>query len=189
MPRPGGRPAPEKSKDFFGSMKRLIKNLKPWKYIMILALTLAMISAILALVAPNKLSDFADTISKGLAPNVEKLTEISEKITRNLSQEKISYKMSTIMESNVPVKDIQEFQSIMMNMQNVTEENRNTMFMTMPESVLEYLLEDIVVDGKTISVKDQVEMFKLYSKMGGEEKTEKALALICRLSTAAAAAD
>ena len=32
MPRPG-RGVPEKSKDFAGSMKRLIENLKPWKNI------------------------------------------------------------------------------------------------------------------------------------------------------------
>lgn len=31
MPRPGPR-TNEKSKDFFGSMKRLLKNLNPWKY-------------------------------------------------------------------------------------------------------------------------------------------------------------
>jgi len=74
MPRPG-RNVPEKSKDFFGSMKRLLSNLKPWRVIMILALVLAMVSAILSLIAPNKLSDFTDTISKGLIPKTEKLEE------------------------------------------------------------------------------------------------------------------
>ena len=77
MPRPGGPRVEEKSKDFKGSMKRLLKNLSQWKIIMILALTLAMISAILSLIAPNKLSDFADTISTGLVPNTEKIKEIS----------------------------------------------------------------------------------------------------------------
>ena len=56
MPRPGGGPGNfEKSRDFKGSMIRLLKNLSPWKYIMIVALGLAMTSAILALVAPNRL--------------------------------------------------------------------------------------------------------------------------------------
>ena len=82
MPRPG-RHSNEKSKDFFGSMKRLLKNLAPWKVIMVLALTLAMISAILSLIAPNKLSDFADTISKGLVPKTEVLQEINTKVMGN----------------------------------------------------------------------------------------------------------
>ena len=63
MPRPGGPRVNEKSKDFFGSMKRLLSHLKPWKLIMMFALILAMISAILALIAPNKLSNFTDVIT------------------------------------------------------------------------------------------------------------------------------
>ena len=55
MPRPGGPRGHEVSKDFKGSMIRLIKNLAPWKIIMIFALSLALISAILSLIAPNKL--------------------------------------------------------------------------------------------------------------------------------------
>lgn len=67
MPRPGrGNMNVEKSKDFKGSMFRLIKNLSPWKVMMVGALILAMVSAILALIAPHKLSDFADLISVGL---------------------------------------------------------------------------------------------------------------------------
>ena len=52
MPRPK---SVEKSKDFFGTLKRLLKNLNSWKYLIITSLILAMISAILSLIAPNKL--------------------------------------------------------------------------------------------------------------------------------------
>ena len=58
MPRPGCDRIPEKAKDFKGSMIRLIKNLNKWKYLMLLALIVAFISAILALIAPKKLSQF-----------------------------------------------------------------------------------------------------------------------------------
>ncbi len=68
MPR-GGRNF-EKSKDFKGSMIRLLQNLKPWRVFLTLALTLAMISAILALIAPHKLSDLTDAISSGLTPSI-----------------------------------------------------------------------------------------------------------------------
>ena len=85
MPRRG--PAPEKAKDFKGSMKRLIKNLGKWKFTMMLALTLALVSALLALIAPNKLSDFADLIGEGLVPNTKVLEEIGEEINENLGEE------------------------------------------------------------------------------------------------------
>ena len=96
MPRPGGERNFEKSKDFKGSMLRLIKNLSPWKVIMCIALVLAMVSAILALIAPNKLSDFADIIGKGLSPNVEKLGEIGSTISSNLTSDDTASKMITI---------------------------------------------------------------------------------------------
>ena len=66
----------EVSKDFKGSMIRLIKNLAPWKWTMIFALTVAMISAILALITPDKLSEFADVIRLGIVNSSIDMTEV-----------------------------------------------------------------------------------------------------------------
>ena len=123
MPRPGGRGPGnfEKSKDFKGSMIRLIKNLKPWKYLMGLALTLAMISAILALVAPNRLSKFADLIGEGLVPDTEMLQTIMTEVSKN----------------EIP--------------------------------------KDIVIDGVTITVDDQMKMINLYQQYEGETDQDKML--------------
>ena len=73
MPRPPGLVS-EKSKDFKGSMKRLIKSLNKWKYSLIIALSFAFISAILGLIAPNRLSNLTDEITKGLQPNINEQT-------------------------------------------------------------------------------------------------------------------
>ena len=73
MPRPPGLVS-EKSKDFKGSMKRLIKSLNKWKYSLMIALSFAFISAILGLIAPNRLSDLTDEITKGLQPNINEKT-------------------------------------------------------------------------------------------------------------------
>ena len=67
----------EKSKDFKGSMLRLFKSLDKWKYLLCFSLLLAMISAIIALIAPNKLSDLTDEISKGLVVNTKNLEKIT----------------------------------------------------------------------------------------------------------------
>ena len=45
MPRPM-HATNEKSKDFVGSIKRLLSNLKPWKFLMTIAIILAFSSAI-----------------------------------------------------------------------------------------------------------------------------------------------
>jgi len=87
MPRPMGpnRGVPETSKDFKGSINRLFKSLNKWRYLLVVSVVLASISAILALVAPNKLSDLTDTITLGLQPNV------SENIIKDImSNESIS---------------------------------------------------------------------------------------------------
>ena len=73
MPRPN-RGTPEKSKDFMGSMKKLLQNLKPWRVLLTLGLVLAFISAILSLVAPDHLSNLTDTITSGIKPNISENT-------------------------------------------------------------------------------------------------------------------
>lgn len=182
MPRPG-RNVSEKFKDFFGSMKRLLSNLKPWRVIMILALILAMISAILALIAPNKLSDFTDTISKGLVPKTEKIKEISTKISSNLSEEKLNDKLMKINKSEeISTEEKEALQETLKKMQSVTDKKESQMlFLSLPDSILSYLLEDIKVDGTTIPVKDQISMLKLTKEMGTEVQTEKSLKMLDKL--------
>ena len=176
MPRRG--PAPEKAKDFKGSMKRLIKNLGKWKFIMIMALVLALVSAILALVAPKKLSSFADTISEGLIPNKEKLTQITEEITSNFSSVETQNKLLTL-ELNVDLTD--EEKVLVNNILNklYTEDNK-MILLSLPEKVLIYLLEDITIDNTLITKKDQYDMLMLTSKMDTQNQ-ENNLALIDEL--------
>ncbi|MGN1324359.1 MAG: ABC transporter ATP-binding protein [Bacilli bacterium] len=72
MPRmgPRGNGKIEKSKDFKGTLIKTFNNLGKWKYVLIFALGMATLSAILALVAPNKLSDLTDEITLGITPNI-----------------------------------------------------------------------------------------------------------------------
>lgn len=76
MPRPMSRRGnvPEKSKDFKGSMKRLFFSLNRWKYLLVISVIFAFISAILALIAPNRLSDLTDVITLGIKPNITENT-------------------------------------------------------------------------------------------------------------------
>ena len=86
MPRPmGPHGKMEKSKDFKGSMKKIIKSLSPWHVILVISLVLAMISAILSLIAPNRLSVLTDYITEGITPRVSE-----EKIQEIMQNDKIS---------------------------------------------------------------------------------------------------
>lgn len=182
MPRPGGRRTQEKSKDFTGSMKRLLGNLKPWKILMILALCLAMISAILSLIAPHKLSDLADEIGLGLAPRVENIERISTAMMSNFNEENMQIKMQEIMTSeDISLDDKNEFLELMKNMENVDEDKRSTLILGLPESILEVLFSDIVVDDVTISASDQIEMIKILKDIGEDVEITASLGAMDKL--------
>ena len=68
----------EKAHDFKGSIVKIFKSMRPWYTGIIISITLAFISAILALIAPNKLSKLADTVTEGITPRIsqEKIIEI-----------------------------------------------------------------------------------------------------------------
>ena len=115
MPRPMGKPGAkgsEKSKNFFGSIKRLIENLKPWKILLVFSIVLALCSAILALISPDKLSSLTDTITDGIMPKTEKLSTVMESTISNL-QENLKTKILEVMASNdVSEEDKQNFMMI-----------------------------------------------------------------------------
>ena len=144
MPRPSGPRTIEKSKNFKGSMIRLLKNLNPWKYIMSMALILALVSAILALIAPNKLSDFADTISAGLVPNTEMMQKVAEKINKNMATSLTQEKMvSLFTEVNLSKKEMEQVTNIFSKINNASSEGVSTLLFSLPDNVLEYLIQDI----------------------------------------------
>ncbi len=119
MPRPGKRNF-EKSKNFKGSIKRLLSTLKPWRSLLVISLTLAMISAILSLIAPNKLSVLTDTITEGLIPN---LTE--ERITEIMA------------DPNISDNDKQQFQILLATSKEKEQEEALVAIDALPKSIYE----------------------------------------------------
>ncbi len=162
MPRPGPR-TNEKSKDFFGSMKRLLKNLNPWKYFVIFALILAMVSAILSLIAPNKLSDFTDIITDGLKPNTTKLEKITTSIMSNFDTDKLQNKTFHILaDSSISQEDSSNIMNLLNELKTVTsQEEAQKLFLSLPDSTLLLLIDDIKVDNQVISKEDELACIKV----------------------------
>lgn len=162
MPRPGPR-TNEKSKDFFGSMKRLLKNLNPWKYVVIFALILAMVSAILSLIAPNKLSDFTDIITDGLKPNTTKLEEITTSIMSNFDTDKLQNKTFRILaDSSISQEDSSNIMNLLNELKTVTsQEEAQKLFLSLPDSTLLLLIDDIKIDNQVIFKEDELACIKI----------------------------
>ena len=174
MPRPM-HASSEKSKDFVGSIKRLLANLKPWKVLMGLAITLAFLSAILSLTAPNKLSSLTDVITNGIKPNTDVLQEIVTEISNNFNSEAMSEKTMLILTSDdISIEDKATYQAFLNKMQettnksDITENDSNTSdnkeimktILDLPSSILNVLVDDITVSGITISSEDEIAFLK-----------------------------
>lgn len=75
----------EKAKDFKSAIKRLLKELNPFKALVILSLTLSVAASILSIATPNILSKLTDKISNGIVPNKENLARINNEISSNFA--------------------------------------------------------------------------------------------------------
>ena len=172
MPRPMGKPSAngqEKSKDFFGSIKRLLENLKPWKVLLSLAILLAMASAVLALISPDKLSSLTDTITSGITPKTEKLSMVMESTLANV-QENLQTKMPEIMMSTtISTEEKQALTNTLEKMKKVgNQEEQLTLLSQIPDSIMKVLLNEVTIENTSISVEDQIEMFHLMGILNQE---------------------
>ena len=117
MPRPGNRF--EKSKDFKGAMKRLFTSLKKWHVLLGIVLILSMVSAVFALVAPNKLSDLTDEITIGIQP------KMSENIIKDI-----------MADDKIPMEDKIKFQQELSSMdKDSTNEEKLKAIDNFPDSI------------------------------------------------------
>lgn len=195
MPRPM-HASSEKSKDFVGSIKRLLANLKPWKVLMGLAITLAFLSAILSLTAPNKLSSLTDVITNGIKPNTDVLQEIVTEISNNFNSEAMSEKTMLILTSeDISIEDKATYQAFLTKMQettnksDVTENDSNTSdnkeimktILDLPSSILNVLVDDITVSGITISSEDEITFLKSVIDIDASKVTDDTLKVIDNL--------
>lgn len=197
MPRPM-HASSEKSKDFVGSIKRLLANLKPWKVLMGLAITLAFLSAILSLTAPNKLSSLTDVVTNGIKPNTDVLQEIVTEISNNFNSEAMSEKTMLILTSeDISIEDKATYQAFLTKMQettnknSITENDSNTSdnkkimktILDLPSSILNVLVDDITVNGITISSEDEIAFLKSVIDIDASMVTDDTLKVMDNLPT------
>lgn len=186
MPRPmhGNN---EKSKDFVGSIKRLLANLKPWKILMGLAITLAFLSAILSLTAPNKLSSLTDVVTNGIKPNTEVLQRVITEITNNFNEVSLQEKSMLILTSeNISFEDKATYQEFLAGMQANTAKDQKTILkniLALPDDILNILIDDINVNGTTISREDEITFLNEVVDIDSSMVTDETLKVMDNLPT------
>jgi len=154
-PKRGGRGNFEKPKNFKTSMTRLLKELGKFKVLIIFSLFLATFSAILSIIAPDKLSDLTDEISAGLVVNTSNLETISKKITKSFNEENIN----KVLSSTISDEDKSVF---LKTLENIKNKNGDIII---PDSILEIIFTKFEIDGYTIIEKEQLEFIKIMSTL------------------------
>ena len=135
-PMGGGRGAKmsnpgEKPKDFKTAASRLIKELNKYRILMIISLILAVASAIISTMAPDKLSNLANSISEGLMVNTKNIDIIKENMSKFPALEEYKIDGTTI-----TVDDQIQMMNTMSTMsENSTSQDLYKKVEELPESV------------------------------------------------------
>lgn len=166
----------EKPKDFIGSIKKLMKSLSSFKVLIFIALVLAALSSILSLIAPNKLSDLTDEITKGITINTSNMKELEEDLTKNISDignilginldEKIIYRVnSSGISSEDKIKFNDTLKSISSNQELILK-----YFSELPDSVLDIIIGDSTYNDIYISKEDKITTIRVFSDIDVDNK-------------------
>lgn len=152
----------EKPENFVLSIKKLMKSLSSFKILIFVAVILAALSSILSLVAPNKLSDLTDEISRGITINTTNMKELENDLTSNVSEigsilginldENTIYRVNT---SNISNDDKYLFND---TIKKISDDRDNAImyFSKLPSNVLDIIVSDSTYNDIYISKEDKI---------------------------------
>ena len=171
MPRDRRPGAGEKPKDFKKSMERLFKELSDFKRLILIACILAALGSILSIVAPNRLSNLTDEISKGLVVNTENITSITKEITDKVKEDNLKDKIVKILDVNIDedvIKDIYTSNEINEEDKNlfkeILESHNFSRLNELPDSILNKILTTSYYDNIKITKEDKIVLLKSSEK-------------------------
>ena len=139
-----------------------MKSLSSFKILIFVAVILAALSSILSLVAPNKLSDLTDEISRGITINTTNMKELENDLTSNVSEigsilginldENTIYRVNT---SNISNDDKYLFND---TIKKISDDRDNAImyFSKLPSSVLDIIVSDSTYNDIYISKEDKI---------------------------------
>ena len=151
-----------KPENFGLSIRKLMKSLSSFKILIFVAVILAALSSVLSLVAPNKLSDLTDEISRGITINTTNMKELENSLTSNVSEigsilginidEDTIYRVNT---SDISDDDKYLFNDTIKKI-NGDRDNATSVFCKLPRSTLDIIISDSTYNDIYISKEDKI---------------------------------
>lgn len=185
--RHGGYRGHNKPKDLVGTWKKLLGYCRRYLAVFMIAILCAAAGTVLTLIGPDKLSEMTDTITAGITPNTEALTELTEAVSENASanMQEVSTAIAANLQSSTPkainvngseisLADQRQTLSLLAGLSDPDAATMQETMVQLPDAVTAALYSDVTIDGQTISAADQRAAMEIMSGIDPEE-SENAL--------------
>ena len=183
--RHGGYRGHNKPKDLVGTWKKLLGYCRRYLAVFMIAILCAAAGTVLTLIGPDKLSDMTDTITAGITPNTEALTELTEAVSENASanMQEVSTAIAANLQSSTPkaitvngseisLADQRQTLSLLSGLEDPDAATMQDAMAQLPEAVTNALYSDVTIDGQTISAADQRAAMEIMSGIDPEESED-----------------
>ena len=183
--RHGGYRGHNKPKDLVGTWKKLLGYCRRYLAVFMIAILCAAAGTVLTLIGPDKLSDMTDTITAGITPNTEALTELTEAVSENASanMQEISTAIAANLQSSTPkaitvngseisLADQRQTLSLLAGVDDPDAATMQETMAQLPDAVTAALYSDVTIDGQTISAADQRAAMEIMSGIDPEESED-----------------
>lgn len=183
--RHGGYRGHNKPKDLVGTWKKLLGYCRRYLAVFMIAILCAAAGTVLTLIGPDKLSEMTDTITAGITPNTEALTELTEAVSENASanMQEISTAIAANLQSSTPkaitvngseisLADQRQTLSLLSGLEDPDAATMQDAMAQLPDAVTAALYSDVTIDGQTISAADQRAAMDIMSGIDPEESED-----------------
>lgn len=183
--RHGGYRGHNKPKDLVGTWKKLLGYCRRYLAVFMIAILCAAAGTVLTLIGPDKLSEMTDTITAGITPNTEALTELTEAVSENAAanMQEVSAAIAANLQSSTPKAitvngseiSLADQEATLALLSGLEAPDAATMQQTMaqlPDAVSAALYSDVTIDGQTISAADQRAAMDIMSGIDPEESED-----------------
>lgn len=183
--RHGGYRGHNKPKDLVGTWKKLLGYCRRYLAVFMIAILCAAAGTVLTLIGPDKLSEMTDTITAGITPNTEALTELTEAVSENASanMQEVSTAIAANLQSSTPkaitvngseisLADQRQTLSLLSGLDDPDAATMQKTMAKLPVAVTNALYSDVTIDGQTISAADQRAAMEIMSGIDPEESED-----------------
>lgn len=183
--RHGGYRGHNKPKDLVGTWKKLLGYCRRYLAVFMIAILCAAAGTVLTLIGPDKLSEMTDTITAGITPNTEALTELTEAVSENAAanMQEVSTAIAANLQSSTPkaitvngseisLADQRQTLSLLAGLSDPDAATMQETMAQLPDAVTAALYSDVTIDGQTISAADQRAAVEIMSGIDPEESED-----------------